>query len=40
MNIIIYLAVSHIYESRFHFLNMVKMLDVNTFDLKDKAKHL
>jgi len=31
----LYLAVSHIYGSRFRCLNMVKMSDVNNFDLKD-----
>jgi len=31
----LYLAVSHIYGSRFHCLNMVKMYDVNKSDLKD-----
>jgi len=30
-----YLAVSHIYESRFRCLTMVKMLDVNNIGLKD-----
>jgi len=29
------LAVSHIYGSMFHCLNMVKLLDVNNSDLKD-----
>ena len=31
----LYLAVSHIYGRRFRCLNMVKMSDVNNFDLKD-----
>ena len=31
----LYLAVSYIYGSRFHCLNMVKMEDVNKSDLKD-----
>ena len=31
----LYLAVSHIYGSRFRCLNMVKMSDVNNSDLKD-----
>jgi len=31
----LYLAVSHIYESRFRCLNMVKISDVNNSDLKD-----
>ena len=31
----LYLAVSHIYGSRFRCLNMVKMSDVNISDLKD-----
>jgi len=31
----LYLAVSHIYGSRFRCLNMVKMSDVNKSDLKD-----
>jgi len=29
------MAVSHIYESMFHYLNMVKLYDVNISDLKD-----
>jgi len=31
----LYLAVSHIYGSRFRCLNMVKMYDANNSDLKD-----
>ena len=31
----LYLAVSHIYGSRLHFLNMVQMYNVNKSDLKD-----
>ena len=29
------MAVSHIYGSMFHCFNMVKMSDVNNYDLKD-----
>ena len=34
------LAVSHIYGSRFHFLNMIKMWDENKSNLNDTTKHL
>ena len=34
MHGLLYLAVSYIYGSRFHCLNMVKMEDINNSDLK------
>ena len=35
MHVLLYLAVSHNYGSRFHCLNMIKMSDVNNTDQND-----